>query len=143
MDHFSQFIGNHVLLCSAFAVVLFLIFFVEARIAGGNGNHLTPQSVTQAINRENAVVIDIRDTSSFREGHIVGSVNIPMADWATQEKKLDKYHGKPIILVDAVGQKVQMYRAKLLKSGFENVKILAGGINGWRAASLPIVKGSK
>lgn len=144
MDHLSQFIGNHVLLCAGFAIVLFLIFFLEARIAGaGVGNRLTPQGVTQAINREEAVVIDIRDASVFRDGHIVGSVNIPMADWNAQERKLEKYKTKPIIIVDAMGQKVQMYRTKLITSGFENVKVLAGGVSAWRAASLPLVKGNK
>ena len=143
MDHLSQFIGNHALLCGAFAVVLFLVFFIEARIAGGGGQHLTPQLVTQAINREEAVVVDLRDASVFRDGHIVGSLNIPMADWDVQQKKLEKYKAKPLVLVDAVGQKVQMYKIKLIKAGFTDVRILAGGINAWRAASLPLVKGNK
>lgn len=143
MDHLSQFVGNHALLCSGFALCLILVFFLEARIAGGSGTHLTPQGVTLAINREDAVIIDIREVDAFREGHIIGAMNLSVANWESQGKKLEKYKTKPIVLVDVTGQKAQMYQAKLKKAGFEQVKILTGGMNAWRAANLPLVKGSK
>ena len=143
MDHLSQFMSHHVLLCLGFALSLLVVFMVEARLAKGGNHALTPQGVTQAINREDAVVIDIRDVDAFRDGHIIGSINVPSTQWEAQEKRLEKYKTKPIVIIDAMGQKAQTYQAKLTKSGFEQVKMLTGGINAWRSASLPLVKGSK
>lgn len=144
MDQFSQFVSNHWVMCGAFLVVLLAIFYVEARSQGvTGGNRLTPQLVTHAMNREMAVVVDIREPNGFLDGHIISAINIPMSSWDTQAKKLQKFKSKPVIVVDALGQKAQAYATKLKQAGFENVKILAGGINAWRNAKLPLVKGGK
>lgn len=144
MDHLSQFVANHWVMCGAFLVVLIAIFYTEARSQGvAGGNRLTPQLVTHAMNRDMAVVVDIREPNGFADGHIINAVNVPMSAWDTQSSKLQKYKAKPVIVVDALGQKAQGYATKLTQAGFENVKILAGGINAWRNAKLPLVKGSK
>ena len=143
MTHVFQFLGNHWLLCGAFLAMLTVILFLEAQASTSNEDKLTPQSATQLINRHDALLIDIRDSSAYRHGHIVNSLNIPSMEWDSQQNKLQKYQGKPIILVDALGQKVQTYVTKLKKSGFTQVKTLAGGINAWRTEKLPLVKGDK
>lgn len=144
MDHLSQFVANHWVMCGAFLVALLGIFYMEARSQGvAGGNRLTPQLVTHAMNREMAVVVDIREPNGFLDGHVISAINVPMSSWDTQVKKLQKFKSKPIIVVDAMGQRSQGYATKLTQAGFENVKILAGGINAWRNAKLPLVKGSK
>ena len=144
MGNVGHFVSNHWLLCAAFIVVLLAIFYVEARSAGvSSATSLTPPMVTRAINHEQAVIVDIRDANAFRDGHIVGAINVPMSEWETQQNRLQKYKSKPVIIADAMGQKSQAYVSKLSKAGYEGVKFLNGGINGWRNAKLPLVKGSK
>ncbi len=144
MDHLSQFVANHWDMCSAFLVALLAIFYLEARTSGlAGGDRLTPQLVTHLMNREMAVVVDLREPNSFLDGHIIGAVNVPISGWDTAVKKLQPHRSKPIIVVDAMGQKAQAYATKLKQAGFENVKILGGGLNAWKNAKLPIVKGNK
>lgn len=144
MDHLGQFITNHWALCGAFVLVLIAIVMVEARIQGGiGGARLTPQTATHLINREGAVVVDIREANAFLDGHIVGAINVPMSNWDVAAKKLQKYRSKPIVIVCNMGQKAQAYANKLKQAGFEQVKILGGGINAWRGAKMPLVKGNK
>ncbi len=144
MEQLSQFVGNHWAMCGGFLILLLAIFYLEARTSGiAGGNRLTPQLVTHMINRDMAVVVDIREPNSFLDAHIIGSLNIPMSSWDVQIKKLQKYKSKPLIVVDAMGQKAQSYAHKLNQAGFENVKILGGGLNAWRNAKLPLVKGDK
>ena len=144
MDHLSQFVANHWPMCGAFLVVLLAIFYVEARSQGvAGGNRLTPQLLTHLMNRESAVVVDIREPNGFLDGHIIGAVNVPMSSWDAQVKKLQKHKSVPLVVVDAMGQKAQGYAAKLKQAGFDNVKILGGGVNAWRNAKLPLVKGKQ
>ena len=123
MDHLSQFISNHLLLSFGFIAVIIAIFVLEARSSGLAGGHrITPQMLTHLINRDKGVVVDIRDV---------------------QSKQLQKHKNKQLIVVDAMGQKAATYRTKLLKSGFEDVSLLGGGINAWKVAKMPLVKGNK
>lgn len=144
MDHLSQFVANHWAMCGAFLIVLVAIFYMEARTSGVAGGHrVTPQLATHMMNREMAVVVDVREANSFLDGHIIGAVNIPMSTWDAQSKKLQKFKDKPLIIVDALGQKSQGYATKLRQAGFSNVTILSGGLNAWKNAKLPLVKGKK
>lgn len=144
MEHLSQFIINHMALSAAFIVVLVGIFILEARTAAGpTGSRLTPQLVTQMMNNEMAIVIDIRDGNAFRDGHIIGSINVPLSEWDSHLNKIEKFHDKPVIIVDAAGQKAVAQISKLTKSGFEQVKMLGGGIQAWRSEKLPLVRGKK
>lgn len=144
MGHLIQFIGQHWLLCGAFLVVLTAIVIVEGRDVGAVGGfRIAPQQVTYLINRKSALVVDLQEIEQFREGHIVGSKNIPFSNWPTAEDKLRKHKSGHIVLVDKLGQKSARCAAELTKAGFENVKCLAGGLDAWREAKLPLIKGSK
>jgi len=144
MGQIGQFLSHHWMLCGAFALVIIAIFVMEARTAGiGMGTALSPQMVIQAINRDQAVVIDIRDATLFRDGHIAGAINVPLSDWDVSEKKLQKFKTKQVIIADATGQKANTYLGKLVKQDFQNVKTLSGGLTAWRNAKLPLKKGKE
>ena len=72
-----EFVIKHWPLVSAFVVVCILLFLEETKSQGGRSGQLTAANGTHLINREDAVVIDVRDFSAFREGHIVNTKNIP------------------------------------------------------------------
>ena len=139
MQDFIQFIVNHWLLCGLFIVLLILLLLEEARSKGLLGQ-LGPQDLVQLINRESAVVVDIRNREAFRDGHIVGSVNFPQAELEKDFNQLGKYKDRPIIIVCATGQKSGEIAAKLKKQNFERIHVLSGGINAWQNASMPLVR---
>ena len=139
MQDIIQFVVNHWLLSGLFIVLLILLLLEEARSKGLLGQ-LGPQDLVQLINRESAVVVDIRNREAFQDGHIVGSVNFLQAELEKDFNQLRKYKDRPIVIVCATGQKSGEIAAKLKKQNFERVHVLSGGINAWKNASMPLVK---
>lgn len=139
MQFFQQlveFIGNHLMLVIAFLVVLTLLIITEGRRAGAA---LTTQQATALINKEDALVLDIRPKKEFSTGHIVDSINIPLDKLATRISELDKHRERPILVVCNSGQTAGACTKQLKTAGF-NVARLAHGINGWKGDNLPLVK---
>ncbi len=133
------FIMNHWQLWLAFFGVLFLMVVNEYLVKKQGPKHLSPSAAVDAINREKAAIVDMRNTEAFRQSHIVEAKNIPNAPL----DKLEKYKTKPFILVCDRGLQSPPLAVKLRKQGFDQVMVLTGGIAAWKAASLPLIKGKK
>lgn len=138
LQHLIEFIGNHYWLTTAFLVVLALLIITEGRKAG---KAITTQQATALINRENALVVDVRPKKDYAAGHIVDSISIPQDSFATRMVELEKHKERPIILVCANGQHSGPCSKQLKAAGYNQVSRLASGIGGWRSDNLPLVKG--
>ena len=140
MHKLTQFVIANWPLVLAFVMILLWIVCEETRKKVRGVTKLSPAEVTQKINRDNAVVIDVRDSKAFNEGHIIGSINVPVADVEAKMKKLVKYKNRPVITVGASGMQSATVGAKLHAKGFTDVYHLNGGMPAWRRESLPITK---
>lgn len=140
MDQYIQFITNHYLLGSAWMVVFIMLVysFIGAQLRGFSS--VNPAMATQLINRNDAVILDVREDNEYREGHIVNSVHIPMSYLNDRLKDLEKYKGKPIIVGCRSGQRSSHACSVLKKQGFETVYNLSGGIMAWKSDNLPLTK---
>lgn len=107
---------------------------VRGGVAGGG---VSPAEAVRLINREKAVVIDVCDAAEFAAGHVVGSRNVPLSQLATS-KDLPSNKKLPLIVVCASGMRSQKASAALVKMGYEQTQVLAGGLRAWREASLPV-----
>lgn len=139
MQDIIQFVTHHWLLSGIFIILLILLLIEEARSKGLLGQ-IGPQELVQMINRESAVVVDIRNREAFQEGHIVGAVNFPQAELEKDFTKLSKYKDQPIVVVCAMGQKAGDVAIKLKKQNYQRVYALSGGMNAWKNAQMPLVK---
>jgi rhodanese-related sulfurtransferase len=101
-----------------------------------SGKSASPTDATLLINREDALVVDIRDAAEFASGHLPEAKNIPLDKLGSLDEKKDR----PILLVCASGVRSGQAVRKLAKSGYARAVSLEGGIDAWRAAKLPIVK---
>lgn len=137
MEQLLEFAGNHLLLVSAFFVVLSALLWNLVADPGGK-NAVDPLGATALINHEDAVVLDVRSMAEFKDGHIVNSVNIPLNGLKSNLKQLEKYRSRPIIAVCRSGSRSGAACSQLRKHGFENVKNLRGGILAWQNANLPV-----
>ncbi len=140
MEKVLPFIANHWILVTAFVVALIWLIVLESRSKGLGGARLSPQEATRLINHEQAVVVDIRDSAAFNEGHIVNSLNIPAAEIDQHMNRLEAFKQRPVIVVCMSGQKSFSVVNTLKKQGFEKVSTLAGGISAWKNANMPVVK---
>ena len=138
MAQLFEFISNHPFLVGLFLVLLAL--YIRVELSRG-GKAVTAQELVNMVNKEDAVVVDVRDLKDFETGHIVDAVNIPHATLEKRMSELNKFKERPIVVVCRMGQHSGSAGALLRKNGFENVARLKGGIMEWRNQNLPVVKG--
>ncbi|MCH8499876.1 MAG: rhodanese-like domain-containing protein [Marinobacter sp.] len=137
MARFFEFVGNHYILVSLFVVMLVMLILLESR---RGGQKLSPQQVVSLLNRDEAIVLDIRERKEFSEGHITGSMHIPLAQIKDKLNTLKKHENKTIVVADKMGQHSALAVKQLTAEGFATVVRLNGGIAEWRASNLPLVK---
>ena len=137
IEQLFEFIGNHFILVSIF-VFLVIAFFVNEGKQGGAA--ISPQSLVNLVNREDAIVVDIRDGKEFGNGHITGAINMPFGSFDSRIGELESYKDQTIVLVCKMGQHSGGIGRKLKAAGFEEVRRLSGGMAEWSASSLPVVK---
>jgi len=137
MEQFIEFVGNHLLLSGLWLAVVVAIF-VQHRARSSRS--VVPQQAVMMINRNDAVVLDVRDKKDFDSGHIVDAINIPHAKLSQRVTELDKHKQKPVVVVCKMGQHSGDACKALQEAGFEQVVRLGGGIAEWKAQSLPLVQ---
>jgi len=137
MDRLFEFVVNHYILVSLFVAFLVAILMLESRRGGAK---ISAQGAVNLINKDEAVVVDIRDRKEFGEGRITGSINIPLNSLKSRVGELSKFKDKQIIVADKMGQHSAMAVKQLNAEGFSNVVRLNGGVADWKASNLPLVK---
>ena len=111
---------------------------VRRRAVGGAT--LSTAQMTMLMNREDAVVIDLREPEAFAGGHVLHARNVPAAQIEARMQDLARLKNRPFVLYDDNGNRAAQSIALFKKHGVERVLTLAGGYAGWRAAGLPIQK---
>ena len=137
MGRLFEFVGNNIILMSTFMVLLMLFFRNE--MARG-GKSVSPQQLVHMMNREEAVVLDLRERKEFNEGHIIDAINIPQASLNSRIDELESYRERPVVVACKMGQQAGAAGNALRKAGFVNVMRLSGGMTEWRGSNLPVVK---
>lgn len=138
LDKIFLFAGEHFFLVTTFILLLGVFFYTEM-LRGGET--VSPQQLANLINKEDALVIDLRSGDAFRKGHIHGSENVPEDKFDGELARLEKLDGRPIILVCELGSHSAAAGRKLLTKKVKRVYRLKGGIDAWLAGRLPLVKG--
>ncbi|WP_110693617.1 rhodanese-like domain-containing protein [Salinicola halophyticus] len=138
IDQLFEFVENHPLLVSAFLVVLLAWLAFEAKRGGASGVSTT--ETTSLINREDGVVIDIRESNEFKAGHIAGAKNIPQSRLKERLPQIEKHKDTPVIVVCKQGQTSSAAVTELSQAGFSRVYKLKGGMAQWQADGLPVVR---
>lgn len=96
--------------------------------------------VVQLINRKDAVLLDLREPAEFNGGHAPNARNVPQSQLAQRASDLEKFRGKPVVLVCQTGGRSHACVAQLKKAGFTDLTVLAGGFGAWQQANLPVEK---
>lgn len=77
------------------------------------------------------LVIDARDAGQFAKGHIPGAINM---DWRQVLAKRDSIpKNKPVLIYCNTGSLSAQAGFALRVAGWENVRILQGGMEEWKA----------
>ena len=109
-------------------------------LRGANSGSLTAQGAVQLINRERAVVVDVREPEEFAAGHMTGAKNVPLNQLEEKLAAAVKNKTVPLLLVCATGARAQRAVAIAKKLGYEQAQAVAGGLKSWKEANLPVEK---
>lgn len=135
------FAGRHPLLSVALVGLTLAIIGNEIMQLLRGIKAVRPAELTALVNRENALVVDLRASGDFVKGHISGARSVQMNQFDAENKALAPARSLPVVVVCKNGQVSAGAARRLQKAGFEKVYMLDGGIDAWQAADLPLVKG--
>ncbi len=137
-----EFIQNNIWLVMIAVVsgVMLIWPFIAKRLSGTK--EVGVADAVQLINRQDAVILDVREPAEFKSGHIPNARNIPAGQVGDRLKELEKFKARPILLACESGNRSGAAGSTLQKAGFAQVCTLAGGMGAWQQAGMPVQKDS-
>src|SRR5512133_1736474 len=87
--------------------------------------------------RSGALLVDVREDDEWVAGHAPRAVHLPMSRLSREPVRLPS--GRLVICVCHVGARSAAVAAALAGAGWD-VANLAGGMEAWQAAGLPVVR---
>ena len=135
------FAGRHPILSLALAGITIALLYNEIAGRFSGFRRVGPAQLTGMINRDDALVVDLRPAADFEKGHIAGARNVQMSQFDPENKHLAPAKALPLVLVCKSGETAGGAAKRLRKAGFEKVFVLDGGIGAWQQADLPLKRG--
>jgi SulP family sulfate permease len=80
------------------------------------------------------LIIDVREPREYRQGHIAEAISIPLTQFKEGDPGLPT--DREIVVVCRTSRRSQLAASALHKLGYEDLKILDGGMTSWEAAGL-------
>jgi rhodanese-related sulfurtransferase len=140
-DALIAFAAQSPILSSIFVVLTVALVYTEvARLFVGYKT-VSPAQLTDLINRESALLVDVSAIAEFEKGHILGAKHVAMSQFDPESKLLAKAKELPVAVVCRTGQTSSDAAKRLHKAGFTRVYWLNDGLNAWIQADLPLTKG--
>jgi rhodanese-related sulfurtransferase len=87
-------------------------------------------------------ILDIRPRSEFEKIHIEGAHSMPSAEISAETLLGTRQllMTEPLYLVSESGTLAQLQARALERQGMDNLFVVAGGMQAWETASLPVVR---
>ena len=137
IEQLIEFVTNNLFLVGAWVIVLVGFLLNEKRRAGKS---LSPTQAVIRMNRENALVVDVREPKDYKTGNVSGALNWPLTKLDEFVSEVPKYSERPILVVCKVGSSAGAAVKKLSAAGHPDVSRIAGGMMDWTANNLPVKK---
>jgi rhodanese-related sulfurtransferase len=109
-----------------------------ASFVRGGGKGVSVGEATLLINREDALVLDVRETNEWSAGHIPNARHVALGQLGKHLSELEKFKSRPVIVCCASGNRSSSACGTLHRAGFERVFNLSGGLGAWTSAGLPV-----
>ena len=103
--------------------------------------HLNPRDVADLLATGQAVLFDVRDPDEFARRHVKGARLRPLA--GLDAAPLDVPPGVKAIFTCRSGMRTAAHCERLAALSGGEALVLAGGVDGWAAAGLPVVENRK
>lgn len=101
---------------------------------------ITPREVAEWLRRGEALLIDVREPDEFKSEHIGGALSVPLALTGRLAEIAPLPEGRKVVFQCLSGMRAGKACAMAQSTlPGHTVYNLEGGINGWKAAGLPVV----
>tara|TARA_B100001057_G_scaffold473988_1_gene539064 strand:- start:2374 stop:2775 length:402 start_codon:yes stop_codon:yes gene_type:complete len=132
MDLSIEFVSNHPVLSVALIIFIYLIISFEVKNLTKKYKVINCNDLVIRINDDNITILDTRDKSLFKKGHITNAINHDLL----VEKKLE--HDE-VVVYDKDEMTSISSAEKISKNSSTKVFYLEGGIQSWTDNNLPLV----
>jgi rhodanese-related sulfurtransferase len=95
-----------------------------------------PQTVNLLRERDDVLLIDVREQFEYDAGHIPGITLIPMGQIPNRLTDIPK--DKTVIISCQTGRRSAQIAGFLQEQGFTNIHDLDGGFSAWQRTGLPV-----
>ncbi len=136
----SSFFTENFILFAALGIIIALILRMEIKRAMRGFKNITAAEAVQLINKEDAVLIDVRESNELTQGSIRNAKHMALSVLKQRVEELKSFADKPVIAYCKSGNRSNEACEILKKNNFTNVMSLKGGIEAWKVANLPVVK---
>tara|TARA_R110001583_G_scaffold1583_4_gene12348 strand:+ start:1564 stop:1992 length:429 start_codon:yes stop_codon:yes gene_type:complete len=141
MQEYIDFLTNNPMLSLAWVAIAGLLIHHQIKDKLSGVKSITTQEATLLINKQDAIVVDIRSKEDFQSGHIVNAKNITLSQIEKGTfPAIENHKQTPIIVVCDTGVRSASAASKLVKAEFTQVTQLFSGMSGWKSANLPTTK---
>ena len=136
-----DFLFENIFLVGLIIISGVLLFF--PKVLSRDKKVLGSKEVTLLINRESAMLVDVRSEADFRAGHITNAINIPLDQIEVQINKITSNSKKNIIVYCQKGVRSAQAFRLLNKLGLPKLYTIDGGLDAWLKNNLPIIEENK
>jgi len=97
----------------------------------------TPHEVRAWLDHHEILLIDVREVNEYAVERIHGALLYPLSTFDAAALPAE---GRRLVLQCGSGKRSLMAAHRLLEAGHAHVTHLAGGIQAWKAAGLPVIR---
>lgn len=133
MGNSMEFISNHPVLSVALFIFIYLIISFEIKNFTKKYKSINCNDLVQKINDDGVIILDTREKSDFKKGHITNATNYEIA----LNKKLEHTE---VVVYDKDEMASANSAEKISKNNDTKVIYLEGGIQSWIENNLPLVE---
>tara|TARA_Y100000768_G_scaffold380203_1_gene356968 strand:- start:541 stop:942 length:402 start_codon:yes stop_codon:yes gene_type:complete len=132
MDLSFEFLSNHPVLSVALFIFIYLIISFEIKNFTKKYRSINCNDLVIKINENNIVILDTRDKSSYKKGHITNAINYD----TLSQKALE--HDE-VVVYDKDEMTSENSAEKISKNNTTTILYLEGGVQSWIDNNLPLV----
>lgn len=93
--------------------------------------------------RDDVRLLDVRMPGEHESVHIRGAYNVPLDRLGEHGAEIRAHVSSPVVLICQSGQRARLAEKALTAAGMPNLHVLDGGVSGWIASGLPVIRGAE
>jgi rhodanese-related sulfurtransferase len=138
-----EFVSNHWMLASGHFIVSLLLLQDLFDTLTRRYKTTSPTGAVALLNRDDVLLIDVREPHEYAASHIDGARHIPLVRLKDALYEFENHKNSPIIVYCQQGTRSKEACKQMSKQGFTQIYDLSGGMLSWEDAKLPVTKKKK